>query len=272
VTASPERLVLLGHAIGHSLSPVIQNAALRAAGMTIVYEALDVPRSALPDTVEELRRGRAAGNVTIPYKERMLEACDRLSATARAVGAVNTFWTAVDGALIGDNTDVEGFQAAAAGLIGSPRAAERVALLGAGGGAAAVLKAIERWPDVRVRVYNRTRERAERLVGRFDVAASTCATVADALASATLVVNATPVGLRGDAMPTDPRALPDACDVIDLAYARGETPWVREARALGHRAIDGLTMLVEQGAAAFERWFGQTPDRAVMWSAIRSST
>jgi shikimate dehydrogenase len=271
VTAAPERVVLLGHAIGHSLSPLIQNAALRAAGIALVYEPLDVPKSALPDTVEQLRRGRAAGNVTIPYKERMLEACDRLSATARAVGAVNTFWTAVDGALVGDNTDVEGFQAAVTRVIGQPRAAERVALLGAGGGAAAVLKAIEGWRDLRVRVYSRTRERAERLVQRFDVAASVSATVDDAVRSATLVVNATPIGLRGNDMPVSPRALPDDCAVIDLAYARDETRLVREARALGHRAVDGLTMLVEQGAAAFERWFGRPADRSVMWSAIRSS-
>ena len=271
MTPAPERLVLLGHAIGHSLSPLIQNAALRAAGIALVYEPLDVPRSALPDAVAKLRRARAAGNVTIPYKERMLEACDRLAATARAVGAVNTFWTAVDGALVGDNTDVEGFRAAVTRLIGSPNAGERVALLGAGGGAAAVLKAIERWPELRVRVYSRTRERAERLVGRFAVAAAVCDTADDAVHSATLVVNATPIGLRGHEMPVSPRALPGGCAVIDLAYARGETTLVREARSRGHRAMDGLTMLIEQGAAAFERWFGQPPDRSVMWSAIQSS-
>jgi shikimate dehydrogenase len=269
VTGTPERLVLLGHAIGHSLSPLIQNAALRAAGIDLVYEPLDVPRSALTDTVEQLRRARAAGNVTIPYKERMLDACDRLTPVARAVGATNTFWSAVDGALVGDNTDVEGFQAAVARLIGRPGAAERVALIGAGGGAAAVLTAIKGWPDVSVRVYSRTRERAERLAERFEVIAQVRDSADDAMKAATLVVNATPIGLRGNDMPVNPGALPQGCAVIDLAYAPGETALVRDARARGHRAMDGLTMLVEQGAAAFERWFSQPADRSVMWDAIQ---
>ena len=107
----PERLVLLGHPLGHSLSPALQNAALRAAGIPLTYEPVDVPRSVLDDTLADLRRKRAAGNVTIPHKEAVRAACDRLTDTARAVGAVNTFWTAVDGALVGDNTDVGGFAA-----------------------------------------------------------------------------------------------------------------------------------------------------------------
>src|SRR5688572_18387219 len=163
----PERLVLLGHPIGHSLSPLLQNAALRAAGIDITYVPLDVPRSALDDTIDDLRRTRSAGNVTIPYKEDVFAACDRCTASARAVGAINTFWIAIDGALVGDNTDVAGFDAARRQLIGEPREGERVALLGAGGSAAAVLRAIEGWPSPRVRVYSRTRDRAVRLVKRF---------------------------------------------------------------------------------------------------------
>ena len=125
----PERLVLLGHPLGHSLSPVFQNAALRAAGIPLVYELLDIPRSVLDETLGTLRRKRAAGNVTTPHKEAVGAACDRRSDTATAVGAVNTFWTAVDGALVGDNTDVGGFEAAIRELIGAPRDKERVAIL-----------------------------------------------------------------------------------------------------------------------------------------------
>ena len=268
MSRSPERLVLLGHPLGHTLSPAIQNAALRAAGIDLTYVALDVPASALDETIERLRASRTSGNVTIPYKERVRDACDRLTATAQRVGAVNTFWVAVDGALVGDNTDVEGFTAAAATLLGDPPRFARVALLGAGGGAAAVLHAIERWADVRVKVYSRTAARSNALARRFSAVASVAATAEDAVADATIVVNATPVGLRDDTMPVNLDAIPRAAAILDLAYAPGETAFVRAARARGQRALDGLTMLVEQGAAAFQRWFGQPPDRGAMWAAL----
>jgi shikimate dehydrogenase len=272
VTTFPERLVLLGHPLGHSLSPLFQNAALVAAGIPLVYELLDVPRSVLEETIASLKRGRAAGNVTIPHKEAMRAACDRLTDTARAVGAVNTFWTAVDGALVGDNTDVGGFQAAVTKLLGSPRENEIVALLGAGGGAAAVLHAMEGWPGARARVYSRTQARAEDLVQRFKVPADVLRSAEAAVESATLVVNATPVGLRDDTAPVGVHSLPKSCAVLDLAYRVGETVFVRDARARGHHAMDGLTMLLEQGALSFERWFGVSPDRDAMWKAITSRT
>jgi shikimate dehydrogenase len=270
VTQWPERLVLLGHPLGHSLSPLFQNAALRAAGIPLVYEAVDVPRSVLADTLAELRRKRAAGNVTLPHKEAVRAACDRLTDTARAVGAVNTFWTAVDGQLVGDNTDVGGFQAAARELIGAPRENEIVALLGAGGAAAAVLHAMEGWPKARVRLYSRTRGRAEELVKRFKVSAEVVRSAEVAVEDATLVINATPVGLRDDTVPVAVESLPKESAVLDLAYRARETAFVRDARARGRRAMDGLTMLVEQGALSFERWFGVQPDRKAMWTAIES--
>jgi shikimate dehydrogenase len=266
----PERLVLLGHPLGHTLSPTIQNAALRAAGIDLTYVALDVPKSAVEDTLETIRATRTAGNVTIPYKERLRDACDRLTPIAQRVGAVNTFWVAVDGALVGDNTDVDGFRAAAAVLLGPAPPNARVAILGAGGGAAAVLHALEGWADVRACLYSRTRERAEALARRAPIATTVAASAAEAAQDATLVVNATPIGLKDDMTPFDVAALPPGSAVLDLAYAVGETAFVRTARARGHRALDGMTMLVEQGAAAFERWFGLSADREAMWAAIRS--
>lgn len=271
MTRAPGRLVLLGHPLGHSLSPVFQNAALEAAGVELVYELLDVPKSVLDETLGELRRAQAAGNVTVPYKEAVLSACDRVSDTARAVGAVNTFWTAVDGALVGDNTDVGGFQSAARQLLGGEPADQTVALIGAGGAARAVLHAIEGWPRTTVRLYSRTSTRAEELVKRFSVRIELARSAAAAAEHATLVINATPVGLRDDTAPIEVHALPRASAVLDLAYRIGETALVRDARARGHRAMDGLTMLVEQGALAFERWFNVAPDRAVMWESLRNA-
>lgn len=267
----PGRLVLLGHPLGHTLSPVFQNAALKSAGIDLTYERLDVPRSVLEETILDLRRVRAAGNVTIPYKESVMLACDRLSETAMAVGAVNTFWVAVDGALVGDNTDVGGFTNAVVAFLGAIPTAATVALLGAGGAAKAVLHAMKGWQDARVRVYSRTGTRAQELVKRFPIATELCRTAEQAAEGATLVINATPVGLRDDTVPVDLHAVPRTAAVLDLAYRIGETALVRDARARGHLAADGLTMLVEQGALAFERWFGIQPDRAAMWEALRVS-
>lgn len=265
----PGRLVLLGHPLGHTLSPVFQNAALVAAGIPLTYEAVDVPRSVLDETLEELRRVRAAGNVTTPYKESVMLACDRLSETAQGVGAINTFWTAVDGALVGDNTDVGGFTNAVVALLGAIPTGATVALIGAGGGAKAVLYAMKGWPDIRVRLYSRTRTRAEELVKRYPIPIEVCRSAEQAVEQATLVINATPVGLRDDTVPLDLHAVPRAAAVLDLAYRINETALVRDARARGHTAADGLTMLVEQGALAFSLWFGQAPDRAAMWEALK---
>ena len=109
----PERLVLLGHPVAHSLSPTFQNAALQASGIPVRYETLDVDGADFEQTVERLRAENVWGNVTVPYKERMREACDSVTPLAERVGAVNTFWLDEDGRLIGDNTDVGGFAAAA---------------------------------------------------------------------------------------------------------------------------------------------------------------
>jgi len=263
----PSRLVLLGHPVAHSLSPAMHGAALRAAGIDLTYEALDVPPPALAATLDALAAEGAAGNVTIPHKGAVLARCDRVSKLAERVGAVNTFHVA-DGVLVGDNTDVGGFAAAAHALLGAPPAAQRVALVGAGGSAAAVLAAVEAWPDCEVRVWSRTPARARALVERFAPVARAAERLDEALRGATLVVNATPLGLADDALPVSPGALPREAAVVDLVYRRGETAWVRAARAAGHRAVDGLPMLVEQGALAFERWLGVTPDRDAMWAAV----
>jgi shikimate dehydrogenase len=183
------------------------------------------------------------------------------------VGAVNTFWTE-NGALVGDNTDVGGFDAAVRRHFGLMHEHGLVVVLGAGGSAAAVLAAVERWDGARVRIVARTSHRAAALAARFARIATVFPRAEDALHDATLVVNATPVGLDGAEYPVNPALLPARADVLDLAYRRGATPWVHACRARGLRAADGLAMLVEQGALAFERWFGAIPDRKAMWRAV----
>jgi shikimate dehydrogenase len=268
VRALPGRLVLLGHPVAQSLSPRFQNAALRAAGLPLTYELLDVAPDALDAVLSALAAEGAAGNVTIPHKRRVAERCDRLLSMAARTGAVNTFWTD-QGQLVGDNTDPDGFDEAVRALIGKLPAGAEVAVIGAGGAAAGVLAAIERWEGCRVRVYNRTAAHAASLAARFGDLAAVAPTASAALASVALVVNATAVGMRDDSLPFALDDLTPEAAVVDLVYRRGGTALVRDARARGHGAIGGLRMLVGQGARSFERWFGLVADRDLMWEAVR---
>lgn len=264
----PKRLVLLGHPVAHSISPRFQNAALEAAGIPLEYQLLDVPPAELEATLALLAVERAAGNITVPHKEQVARHCAQLRPLARRAGAVNVFWHE-DGLLVGDNSDVGGAEAMLRALMGDALVGARVAMLGAGGSAAAVLCAAERCRVGEVRVYNRNMPRAEQLAVRFAPLARAVATLGDALLGADLVINATPLGLRGtDPFPVALSALPAGCAVFDLVYAPGETAWIKAAREAGHRASDGEGMLIEQGAIAFERWFGIEADRSVMWKAL----
>ena len=186
----PGRLVLLGHPVAHSLSPRFQNAALRRAGIPLVYEAIDVPPQRVRDAIDSLVLARAAGNVTLPHKQTVARLCRRLTSVAERAGAVNTFWIE-GGGLVGDNTDVAGFHRAAVQLLGREPGHERVALIGAGGAAAAVLCAVERWGGASAAVYNRTAAAAERLVSAFPTVARVASTPGAAVDGATLIVNAT---------------------------------------------------------------------------------
>ncbi len=267
----PRRLVVLGHPIGHSLSPAFQNAALRAAGYDLSFEALDVPPSQLERMVEALRLEAAAGSVTIPHKESLVRLCADVSRLARRVGAVNAFRTNAAGQIEGHNTDVAGFDAMA-GSLGVRRPDAIVGCFGAGGAAAAVCAAVERWPGATVRVHARGHDRAVALVSRFGPAVRLATSEAELLDGCTVVVNATPVGLGGGEFPIAISALPRDADVMDLVYRPGETNWVQEARRHGHRAADGREMLLHQGAAAFEFWFGHPPELNRMRSALEAAT
>jgi shikimate dehydrogenase len=267
MSRTPGRLVLLGHPVDHSLSPLLQNAALRAAHIDLSYEAIDVTPRDLLALLRQLKSDSAAGNVTIPHKSAVHASCDELTDIASRVGAVNTFWFE-DGRLHGDNTDVGGFDAAARALVGDEVASARVVVIGSGGAAAAVLAAIEQWPEARAAIIARNPDHANRLARRFRDVARVERSTASALETATLVVNATPVGQHDDEQPIDSMLIPESAAVLDLVYRRGGTPWVKTARKKGNRAADGLPMLLEQGALAFQRWFGLEPDREALRQSL----
>jgi shikimate dehydrogenase len=267
VKAYPGRLLLLGNPVSHSLSPTFQNAALRAANVPLLYEVLEVPGKELRPLFRELKKVSAAGNVTIPHKVAVHDRCDELTDIAARVGAVNTFWFE-SGRLHGENTDVGGFDAAARALLGGEPSGARIALFGAGGAAAAVLAAIEGWTGANVSIVARNAARADALACRFPDVARIEKSVKRALTDATLVVNATPIGQQDDGQPVDVSKISRSTAVMDLVYRRGGTSWVKAARERGNPAADGLTMLLEQGALSFQRWFGMEPDREAMRQSL----
>lgn len=264
----PSRLLLIGHPVSHSLSPRIHNAALHAAGIALQYEAMDVQPAQLRSVMRGLRAEGAAGNVTVPFKEAVFALCDHVTNIAERAGAVNTFWVQ-DGELIGDNTDVPGFDFAVRDLLETAHAAlpETVVVIGAGGAAAAVATAVRDWGGTSLIVWSRNPARAAAMAHRFAHARAET-DLSAAVKQADLIVNATPMGMVDDDMPVAIAALPRRCLVFDMVYRQGETAWVRGARDAGHPATDGLPMLVEQAARSFRRWLGVEPNREVMWGAL----
>lgn len=274
----PSRLVILGHPVAHSRSPVFQGAAMAACGIPLTYERLDVPPDRLAEALLRCAQTGTGGNVTIPHKEGVALRADRLSDVARRAGAVNTFWFE-RGLLYGHNTDVDGVRATVLALTGH-RVPERAVLLGSGGSAAAVLLVLAELGVSHLTIVARTPARTQSLLARTGVVGRVMnlhdSQVADVVGNADLVVNSTPLGLHDhDLYPIDPAVLTSRAAVFDLVY-RGQradrspqgTAWVRAARARGLHAEDGLRMLVEQGAAAFRSWFGVDAPREAMWQAL----
>ena len=273
----PTRLVLLGHPVSHSLSPVFQNAALRSAGLKVTYDALEVLPGALVRVLADLGRANVAGNVTIPHKEAVFNLCLHRTEISERVGAVNTFWHE-RGKLAGDNTDVAGARIAIASVLAATASAAdgaqrslplHVAVLGAGGAAAAVLVALESFTPASIALWSRTLHRARALASRLNIAVTIADGAEAAVANADLVINCTPIGLSGLETPVDVGCLQPSARVLDLIARPGGTEFIRLCKAHGHPAEDGVRMLVEQGAAAFERWFKTVPDRAAMWRSLK---
>jgi len=250
---------VLGDPIEHSLSPLLHSAALAAAGLAGTYQRRRVDAGGMALAVAEIRDGRLDGaSVTMPHKELAAELSDRLTATARRAGAVNTL-VRVGRAVVGHNTDVVGIQAAwsAAAL---PDDAP-VLILGAGGAAAAALLALE---GRAVFLTARRAAAAPALILRTRVAAAVHPwgqSVAGAV-----VVNATPVGMGGE--PLDEALLEPAPGLFDMAYASTVTPGVEWMKAHGRPVADGRLMLLHQAAAAFELWTGHRAPAAEMAAAL----
>ncbi|HUQ41487.1 MAG TPA: shikimate dehydrogenase [Candidatus Limnocylindrales bacterium] len=252
---------LLGHPVSHSLSPAVHNAAFAALGLPHRYMLRDVTADALANAVASLRDEHALGaNVTVPHKQAAMALVDDLSDEAKTIGAVNTIVR--DGSrLAGHNTDAYGFERA---MDGVPRPSD-VVLLGAGGAARACLVVLLRLGH-RVRVANRTRDRAEELVDAIEIDGRRGEVAAWPASPTDVVVNATSLGLHGE----DPlQGLPLPRTVVDIVAVAGGTPLVRRARQQrGVRVVDGSVMLLHQAVRAFELWTGAAAPFDVMRAAL----
>jgi shikimate dehydrogenase len=268
IGASARLLAVLGDPVAHSLSPAMQNAAIGALGLDAVYVALRTPAAELAAVIRALAAVHGAGNVTVPHKEAMEGYVSRKTELCARVGACNTFWTE-HGTMIGDNTDVPGVVAALRALGGGADRAERWLLIGTGGAARAVAVAAAD-AGARLRVRSRDPGRARDFAAWAASRGAAAAAAERGSEQCDLVINATPLGLKAnDALPIPPASLNGARAALDLVYARGETPWVRALRAAGLAAADGRELLVQQGAAAFGRFFpDQAPPVEVMRAAV----
>ena len=240
----------------------MHNAAFAALGLDWRYVKLPVPAELFEETVRALPgSGYRGANVTIPHKLAALALADIASDAARGIGAANTL-SFRDGEIAADNTDAGGFLAA----LGEPPRGLRALVLGAGGAARAVVWALREAGAGEVSIWNRTPRGARELAAEFDVRA------VDHPEAADLIVNATAVGLAAaddaSGLPLDGLAAPAiACDLV---YRGGdETPFAAWGARAGARVIDGLEILVRQGALSFGAWTGREPPLDVMRRAVR---
>lgn len=268
---------VIGDPISHSLSALMQNRALKKAGIDALYLPFHVPPAELAAFIDAARRWPCDGfNVTIPHKQSIMEYLEDVSEEARLIGAINTV-TNQSGRLIGTNTDATGYIRSLREDGHCDPATGTAIVLGAGGAAHAVCYGLLKADIAKIILCNRTAAHAELLRNHFatayphriEVIPWEQATLVDAFSRSQLLINTTSVGMNGtefDGLPL--AALPQKSLVSDLVYRPRQTPLLRAAAACGLRTMDGLGMLVYQGAASFEIWTGVAPDIAVMRTAL----
>ncbi len=256
---------VIGWPIAHSRSPRLHGHWLKRYGIAGSYVALPVMPEHLAEVLRAMpRMGFVGANVTIPHKESVLALADVVTDRAALIGAANTLIFRPDGKIHADNTDGYGFIANirqnAPGWIPDLGPA---AVIGAGGAARAVVASLLESGVTELRITNRTRVRAEQIKAEFGakVVVYDWAQAGNMLEGAMTVVNATSMGMEGKPalrVPLD--ALAPGTLVTDLVYTPLMTPFLAEAQSRGCEVVDGLGMLLHQGAPGFERWFGQRPE------------
>jgi shikimate dehydrogenase len=252
-----------GNPVRHSLSPLIHNAWIQAAGIDAVY----VPFAPLGDRfhhfVDGLRGGAVRGvNVTIPFKEVALAMADEASVRAQGAAAANLLLFEPDGTVVADNTDGLGLLAAlAAQAPGFDVTAAPIALIGAGGAARGAASALLAAGAPEVRIVNRTLAKAEAVAGALHGAVKACplSAAAEAFEGVGAVINATSASLSGGDLAVPLEATPESAVVMDMVYRPLRTVFLQRAEALGRPTVEGLEMLIRQAVPSFEAFYGRTP-------------
>ena len=260
---------VIGDPVRHSLSPALLNAAFTTAGLDWVYVALPVAEGDAGAALDAMRRMDIGGlSVTMPHKEAVAAAVDRCSPAASALNAVNCVRREGD-QLVGENTDGEGFVRSLVGELGVTPADRRFVVIGAGGAARAVIRALAAAGAADVAVVNRTRERA--VVAAELAGEAGRVGTSDDVATADVIVNSTPVGMGADtALPVPDELIEPRHVVADLVYHPPTTPLLDAAAARGARTMNGLGMLLHQAAIQFELWTGHTAPVAEMRTAAEA--
>jgi shikimate dehydrogenase len=272
----PYRLGVIGDPVAHSLSPALHQPALDQLGLPAVYERWHTLAADLASRVESLRdRGFLGASVTVPHKIAVMSLLDEVSPAARRAGAVNTIVNR-GGPLFGDNTDIYGFEVTVSEALGG-RTPQVAVVLGAGGAARAVVLALEATGAGEVVVANRDEGRAARLAQDLQPAPVRPARLDEdvltrELPRAGLLVNATALGWHAGETPIPLPCLdllPAGAVVADLTYR--DTDLLLAAQERGLKTVDGLPMLVHQGARAFELWTGSPAPVETMLAAARAA-
>ncbi|MCH6566767.1 MAG: shikimate dehydrogenase [Nitrospinae bacterium] len=275
------RMLIIGHPLGHTLSPLMHNTAFQELGLPYYYEAEDVPPEGLAEAVERFRAEGVVGlSVTIPHKEAILPFLDEVDEEVERLGAANTV-VLVEGRFVGTNTDGIGFMRSLKENGGYDPEGRSAVVLGAGGAARAVAAHLALSGADSVVIANRTLSRAERLatdlaraVGRqcFEPLPLEATATAEAIRQADCLINATSVGMAGDRRLPVPAALIEPHLVVcDIVYRPLVTPLLEAALARGASIINGLGMLVYQGAEAFRRWTGQEMPIDIVRSTLEAA-
>lgn len=260
---------IIGFPVSHSLSPRLHNYWLKQYGIDGEYDAWEVIPEHLASVLPQLKKkGYIGCNLTLPHKEIVLPLLATLDEEASQIGAANTLVVKPDGTLHGKNTDAYGFMENIRTHTSLAKK-NRAVVLGAGGAARAVVKALVDEGFGQIVICNRSGEKADNLIRAFTTAGSSNKRLSsvsweerdEALRHADLLVNATSLGMKGkEPLLLDMRALPRQAVVNDIVYSPLETPLLKAARERGNTAIDGLGMLLWQAVPAFEAWFGVRPE------------
>lgn len=277
ITGHTKAFAVLGHPVGHTLSPAMHNAAFGALGMDAVYLAFDVLPENLLDVLKALRDvGFGGVNLTVPLKEVAVKGLPTLDESAQLLGAVNTVKFAPEG-MIGYNTDGEGFLKAVEESFDESAAGKSVFILGTGGAGRAVALACAGAGIRSIALADLDDGRCRRLAMEIETkffvedvnVVSKPQDLVAAARGADLVVQATPVGMgAGDPSPLGSSAFRSGQWAFDLVYMHPETAFTKAARTGGAKAVNGLGMLLHQGASAFEIWTGVKPPIHVMREAL----